>query len=143
MDSEFIGTWQIALKFRDVNDHLATYYQHWQSDQQKKIMIKLPGTLPGKSSDGKRNNNECNYHNSGVGRCGGRQGNNGRGGRGRGRGGRGGRNNDNNDNLKFSCAATVTKRVTIRLIFARPRKMEMKNPTWFRKRILKIYFNLL
>jgi hypothetical protein len=41
-------------KFRDLNDQLATYHQHWQSDQQNQIMIKMTGTVPGKSSNGKR-----------------------------------------------------------------------------------------
>jgi hypothetical protein len=44
-------------KFRDLNDQLATYGQQWKYDQQKQIMIKMAGKLPGKSSDGKRKNN--------------------------------------------------------------------------------------
>jgi hypothetical protein len=44
---------------------------------------------------------------------------------------------------KMPCVTIVTRRVTIRLIASRTRKMEMKNPIWFQKRILKIYFNLL
>jgi hypothetical protein len=36
----------------------------------------------------------------------------------------------------------VTRMVNIRLVVARLREMEMKNPTCFQKRILKIYFNL-
>jgi hypothetical protein len=123
-----------------LNDNLATYLQQWQSDQQTQIMIKMTGKLPSKSSDGKRRNNEHNNHNSDGGRGGGRQGNHGRGGRGR---RCVGLNNDNNYHLKMSYATIVTKRVTIQLSVARPRKMEMKNRTWFRKRILKIYFNLL
>jgi hypothetical protein len=66
-------------------------------------MIKMVGKLPGKSSDGKRKNNERN-HKSGGGSSGGRQGNNGRVGRGRGPSGRGGKNNDTNDHLEnFVC----------------------------------------
>jgi hypothetical protein len=88
------------LKFKDLNDQLATYCQQWQSDQQNQTMIKMEGKLPGKSRDGKRKNKERNTHNGGGGRSSGRQGNNGHGGRGRERGGRGGRNNDNSDHLK-------------------------------------------
>jgi hypothetical protein len=57
-------------------------------------MLKMAGTLPGKSSDYKRKNNEQhNDQDGGGGRSGGRQGNNRC-------GGRGGSNNDNNDHLK-------------------------------------------
>jgi hypothetical protein len=70
----------------------------------------MAGKLPGKSSDGKRKNNEQNNQNDGGDRSDGRQGNNGRGGRRRGRGGRGSRNDDNNDNLKILCATIVAKK---------------------------------
>jgi hypothetical protein len=60
-------------KFRDLNDQLSTYFQQCQSDQQKQIMIKMAGKLPGKSSDGKRKHNERNNHNNGGGCSGGRQ----------------------------------------------------------------------
>jgi hypothetical protein len=130
-------------KFRDLNDQLANYRQQWQSDQQKQIMNKMASKLPRKLSDGKRKSNECRNHNSGGGRSGGRQGNNGRGGRGRGLGGGGVENSDNNDHLKMSCVTIVKIWVITQLVVVRRGKMEMKNPIWFQKRILKIYFNLL
>jgi hypothetical protein len=123
-------------KFKDLNNQLASYRQQWKYDQQNQIRIKMAGKMTGKSGDSKRKNNERNNHNSGGGRSGGCQGNNGC-------GGRGGRDNDKNKHLKMPYATIVIKRVTIRLIVTRPRKMEMKNLTWFRKRILKIYFNLI
>jgi hypothetical protein len=109
-------------KFRDLNDQLANYCQQCQSDQQTQIMIKMTGKLPGKSSDGKRKNNDRSNHNSGGGRSGGRQGKNGCGVRRRGRGGRGGRNNDNKDHLKMSRVKIVTRRVTTRLIVSAQEK---------------------
>jgi hypothetical protein len=97
-------------RFKDLEDHLNMYRQQWQSDQQKQIIAKMDGKMPGKSNDGKRKNNERNHHTNNGGSSGGRQGNNGRGGcggRGRGRGGRGGRVSNNSEHLKtieyFNC----------------------------------------
>jgi hypothetical protein len=76
------------------------YRQQWQADQQKQIIAKMAGKMPGKSNDGKRKNNERNHHNTNDGRSGGRQGNNGW-------GGRGGRGSNNSEHLKtiecFNC----------------------------------------
>jgi hypothetical protein len=74
-------------RFKDLEDQLNMCCQQWQADQQKQIIAKMAGKMPGKSNDGKRKNNERNHHNSNGDRSGGRQVNNGRGGRGgRGRG---------------------------------------------------------
>jgi hypothetical protein len=104
-------------RFKDLEDQLNMYHQQWQADQQKHIIAKMAGNIPGKSNDGKRKNNERNHHNTNGGRCGGRQGNNGRGGRGRcgrcgrGRGGRGRRSSNNSEHLKtiecFNCGKKV------------------------------------
>jgi hypothetical protein len=45
-------------KFKDVDYQLSTYRQQWQDDQQKQIMLKMTGKSPGRSSEGKRKNNE-------------------------------------------------------------------------------------
>jgi hypothetical protein len=85
------------------------YRQQWQADQQKQIIAKMAGKMPGKSNEGKRRKNDRNHQNSNGGRSSTHQGNTSRGGcggRGRGRGGRGGRGN-NSDHLKngecFNC----------------------------------------
>jgi hypothetical protein len=97
-------------RFKDLEDHLNMYRKQWQADQQKQIIAKMAGKMPGKTNDGKRKNNERNHHNSSGGRSGARQGNTSRGGRGergRGRVGRGGRGNNNSEHLKnvecFNC----------------------------------------
>jgi hypothetical protein len=74
-------------RFKNVDDQLIMYRQQWQAEQQKQIIAKMAGKMPGKSNDGKRKNDERNHHNTNGGHSDGRQGNNGRGGReGRGRG---------------------------------------------------------
>jgi hypothetical protein len=45
-------------KFKDLDDQLNTYRQQWQADKQKQIMLKISGKSPGRSSEGKRRNNE-------------------------------------------------------------------------------------
>jgi hypothetical protein len=57
-------------KFKDLGDQLNTDRQQWQADQQKQIMLNMAGKSPGRSSEGKRKNNERNAHNknSGLGR---------------------------------------------------------------------------
>jgi hypothetical protein len=40
------------------------YRQQWQADQQKQIIAKMAGKIPGKTNDGKRKNNDRNHHNS-------------------------------------------------------------------------------
>jgi hypothetical protein len=45
-------------KFKYLDDQLNTYRQQWQADQQKQIMLKMAGKSPGRSSEGKRKNNE-------------------------------------------------------------------------------------
>jgi hypothetical protein len=73
-------------KFKNLDDQLNTYRQHWQADQQKLIMSNMAGKSPGRSSEGKRKNNQQNANNNNSGRNGGHHNNSGRGGRGRGRG---------------------------------------------------------
>jgi hypothetical protein len=92
-------------RFKDLEDQLNMYHQQWQADQQKQIIAKMSGKMPGKPNEGKRKNSERNHHNSSGGRSDARQGNTsrgGRGGRGRGRGGRGGKGNNNSEHLKMS-----------------------------------------
>jgi hypothetical protein len=62
-------------KFRDLDDQLNTYRQQCQDDQQKKNMLNMTGKSPGRSSEGKRKNNEQNTHNSNSGRNSGRHNN--------------------------------------------------------------------
>jgi hypothetical protein len=89
-------------KFKDVYDQVSTYRQQWQYDQQKLIMLQMAGKSPGRSSEGKRENNERSAHNNNDGRSGGCYSNSILGGRGRGRvcGCGRGHNNDQNDHLK-------------------------------------------
>jgi hypothetical protein len=58
--------------FKDLEDQLNMYRQQWQADQQKQIIAKMAGKMPGKSNDGKRKNNERNHHNTNGGHSGGR-----------------------------------------------------------------------
>jgi hypothetical protein len=96
-------------RFKDLEDQLNMYRQQWQADQQKQIIAKMAGKMPGKTNEGKIKINDRNHQNSNGGRSSTRQGNTsrvGRGGRGRSRGGPGGRGN-NSDHLKnvecFNC----------------------------------------
>jgi hypothetical protein len=57
-------------KFKDLDYQLNTYRQKWQADQQKQIVLKMAGKSPGRSSEGKRKNNERDAHNSNSGRNG-------------------------------------------------------------------------
>jgi hypothetical protein len=89
--------------FKDLEDQQNMYRQQWQADQQKQIIAKMAGKMPGKTNEGKKNNNDRNHQNSIGGRSSTRQGNTSRGAcgrRGRGRGRRGVRGN-NSDNLKM------------------------------------------
>jgi hypothetical protein len=93
-----------------LEDQLNMQGQQWQADQQKQIIAKMAGKMPGKTNEGKRKNNERNNQNSNGGHSSTRQGNTSRGGcrgRGRGRGGRGRRGNNNSEHLKnvecFNC----------------------------------------
>jgi hypothetical protein len=90
-------------RFKDFEDQLNMYRQQWQADQQKQIIAKVAGKMPGKSNDRRRKNSERNHHNSNDFIGSGRQSNNGRGGRGgrrRGRGVHSGRRNKNIEHLK-------------------------------------------
>jgi ribosomal protein S26 len=89
------------------------YRQQWQAHQQKQIIAKMAGKMPGKTTEGKRKINDRNHQNSNGGCSSTREGNTsrgGHGGRGRGSGGRGRRGN-NSDHLKnvecFNCGKKV------------------------------------
>jgi hypothetical protein len=41
-------------RFKDLEDHLNTYRQQLQADQQKQISVKMAGKIPGKKNEGKR-----------------------------------------------------------------------------------------
>jgi hypothetical protein len=98
-------------RVKDLEDQLNMYRQQWQVDQQKNIIAKVTGKMPGKSNDGKINN-ERNNHNSNVGRRGGRQGNNSRGGR-----GGHGRGSNNSEHLKtIECSNCGKKSLFDRLL---------------------------
>jgi hypothetical protein len=62
-------------RFKDLEDQLNMYHQQWQADQQKQVIAKMAGKMPGKTNAGKRKNSERNHHNSSGGRSSTRQGN--------------------------------------------------------------------
>jgi hypothetical protein len=64
-------------RFKDLEYQLNMYCRQWQEYQQKQIIAKMAGNMPGKSNDEKIKNNERNHHTSNGGRSSGRQGNNG------------------------------------------------------------------
>jgi hypothetical protein len=55
-------------RFKDLEDQLNMYRQQWQADQQKQIIAKMAGKMPGKTNEGKRKNSERKHHNSSDGR---------------------------------------------------------------------------
>jgi hypothetical protein len=63
-------------RFEDLEEQLNMYRQQWQADQQKQIIAKMAGKMPGKTNEGKINQN------SNGGRISTHQGNTSRGGRG-------------------------------------------------------------
>jgi hypothetical protein len=82
------------------------YRQQWQADQQKQIIAKMAGKMPGKTNEVKRKINDRNNQNSNGGDSSTRQGNTSRGvrgGRGGGRGGRGGRGNNIGHSKNVEC----------------------------------------
>jgi hypothetical protein len=62
-------------RFKDLEDQLNMYHQQWKEYQQKQIIAKMAGNMPGKTNEGKRKNNERNHQNSNGGRISTRQGN--------------------------------------------------------------------
>jgi hypothetical protein len=60
-------------RFKDLEDQVNMYRQQWQADQQKQIIAKMAGRMPGKTNEGKRKNNDRNHHNSNGGRSSNRQ----------------------------------------------------------------------
>jgi hypothetical protein len=61
--------------FKDLEDQLNMYRQKWKADQQKQIIAKMAGKMPGKTNEGKRKNHERIHQNSNGGRSSTRQGN--------------------------------------------------------------------
>jgi hypothetical protein len=51
-------------RFKDLEDRLNMYRQQWQAYQQKQIIEKMVGKMPGKKNKGKRKNCERNRQNS-------------------------------------------------------------------------------
>jgi hypothetical protein len=41
-------------RFKDLEDHLNMYRHQWQEDQQKQIIAKMAGKMPGKKNEGQR-----------------------------------------------------------------------------------------
>jgi hypothetical protein len=74
--------WTVNLLALGKEDQLNMYRQQWQADQQKQIIAKMAGKMPGKTNEGKRKNSERNHHNSSGRHSSTRQGNTNRGGRG-------------------------------------------------------------
>jgi hypothetical protein len=146
MDSDFVGTWKKPWRFKDIEDQLNMYHQQWQADQQKQIIAKIAGKMPGKTNEGNIKINDRNHQNSSGGRSSTRQGSTslgGRGGSGRGcggRGGRGGRGN-NSDHLKNVECFNCGKKGHYSNDFSIPRKMTMNSQTWCPNRISKTYSN--
>jgi hypothetical protein len=138
-------------RFKDLEDQLNMYRQQWQEDQQKQIIAKTAGKIPGKTNEGKRKIDDRNHQNTSGERISTRQGNTSRGGCGRGRGGsggsggsggRGGRGNDNSDHLKNVESFNCGKKGHYSTDFSLPRKNDKINSqTWYPSRILKTYSN--
>jgi hypothetical protein len=57
------------------NQKLNMYRREWQADQQKQIIAKMAGKMPGKINEGKRKINDRNHQNSNGGRSSTLQGN--------------------------------------------------------------------
>jgi hypothetical protein len=50
-------------RLKDLEDQLNVYRQQWQTDQQKQIIAKKSGKMPGKTNERKRKSNERNHQN--------------------------------------------------------------------------------
>jgi hypothetical protein len=119
-------------RFKDLEDQLNIYSQQWQADQQKQIIAKMAGKMPGKTNEGKRKINDRNNQNPNGGYSSTRQGNTSRGGR----GGRGGRGN-NSDHLKNVECFNCGKKGHYSTDCSLPRKMTINSLTWYPSRISK------
>jgi hypothetical protein len=132
---------------KDLEDQLNMCRQQWQADQQKQIIAKMAGKMPGKTNEGKIKINDRNHQNTNGGCSSTRQdntsrgGRGGRGGRGRGRGGRGGRGNNNSDHLKNVECFNCGKKGQYSTDCSLPIKMTMNSQTWDPRRISKTYSN--
>jgi hypothetical protein len=136
----FLALGKEPWRFKDLEDQLNMYRQQWQADQQKQIIEKMAGKMPGKTNEGKRKNSDRNHQNSNGGHSSTPQGNTSRGGRGRGRGGRGGRGN-NSDHLKNVECFNCGKKGHYSIDCSLPRKNTMNSQTWCPSRISKTYSN--
>jgi hypothetical protein len=144
----FLALGKEPWRFKDLEDQLNMYHQQWQEDQQKQIIAKMAGKMPGKKNEGNIKINDRNHQNTNGGRSSTRQGNTSQGGRGRGRGrgrggcgGRGGRGNNNSKHLKMLNVSIVAKRATILLTANSQEKITMNSQTWYPSRISKTYSN--
>jgi hypothetical protein len=127
-------------KFKYLDDQLSTYRQQWQADQQKQIMFKMDCKFPGRSSEGKRKNNERNVHNNNGGYRGGRHNNSGRGGRGRERGGGRGNIHDHTDHFKNIICYNCDKKGHYSSDFKAPKKNGNENSNMVSKADFKNLF---
>jgi hypothetical protein len=64
----FVALGKEPWRFKDLEEQLNMYRHQWQADQQKQIIAKMAGKMPGKTNEGKRKNNDRNHHNSNGGR---------------------------------------------------------------------------
>jgi uncharacterized protein (DUF1015 family) len=54
-----VNLWSLEKEpwiFKDLEDQLNMYRQQWQADQQKQIIAKMAGKMPGKTNEGKLKN---------------------------------------------------------------------------------------
>jgi hypothetical protein len=133
-------------RFKNLEDQLNMFRQQWQADQQKQIIAKMAGKMPGKTNEGKRKNSEINHHNSSGGRSSTCQGNTSRGGRGGSGRGQGGRAAEEETTIvsiwKMLNVSIVAKRAPIPPTAQSKEKMTMNSQTWYPSRISKTYFNI-
>jgi hypothetical protein len=130
-------------RFKYLEYQLNVYRQQWQADQQKQIIAQMAGKNPNKSNDNKQKNSDRNHHTSNGGRTSTRHSNKkdgGRYGRGRGRGYCGRRTN-NSEHLQNVECFNCGKKGHYSTDCSLPRKIAMKDQTWFPKRISKTCFN--
>jgi hypothetical protein len=71
----FLALGKEPWRFKDLEDQLNMYRQQWQEDQQKHIIAKMAGKMPGKTTEEKIKINDRNHQNTNGGRSSTRQGN--------------------------------------------------------------------
>jgi hypothetical protein len=60
----FLALGKEPWRFKDLEDQLNMYRQQWQADQQKQIIAKMSGKMPGKTNEGKIKINDKNHQHS-------------------------------------------------------------------------------